>query len=152
MDHQRDFLPFQRTVSRLCVTFDKFANDEIIEAWWKALKDCNFHEVERAIDEFIARADEKTKFPRPGQFRSVPLAANDRDAAKDRRFAEDNARNWKAFCDRFPYSGPIREKMAMAARIMASEHEASPAHAEAFHEYLALERRLGERGRFEANR
>lgn len=57
-----------------------------------------------------------------------------------------------AGADRFPFSGPIREKMAIAARIMAVEHESSPAHDQARHEYFALERQLGENGRFSENR
>lgn len=154
MDQIADFGKFQRLMTRLGTTMDKFVNDELVESWWKALRTVPYQEVERRIEDFIARAGESTKWPRPGQFRpaDVALAADAKEEARERRMNEDNARNWRALCDRFPYSGPIRLKMALCSRIMAGEHESSPAYAEASSEYLALEKLLGPQGRFSENR
>ncbi len=149
MDTMRDFDAFKRLVMRLCVTFDKFANEELIESWWKALRDVQFAHVERAIDEFIANSTDKTKFPRPGQFRpAAQLAADSREAAREARAAEENSRNWKAHIDRFPRTGPLRLTMAKLSRVMAVEHESSPAYGEAQREYFAAEKLLGAHGRF----
>jgi hypothetical protein len=150
MDTQRDFEPFKRLVMRLCVTFDKFANEELVESWWKALRDVQFAKVEKAVDAFIANATDKTKFPRPGQFRPNEQPFGDsREAAKEARIAEENTRNWKTFIVRFPKTGPHRLTLARLARILATEHEGSAVHAEALGEYRALETYIG--GRFSAD-
>lgn len=145
MDAQRDFEPFKRCVMRVATTFDKFANDELIESWWKALRDVPFSAFERRVDSFIASATEKTKFPRPGQFRpeDVRVALDPRDEARERRMTEENIRNWQAFIARYPRTGPIRMKLAHAARILATTPEHSAAHAEALSQYRHLESQLG---------
>ncbi len=147
MDHQRDFEPFKRLVSRLCVTFDKFASEELIESWWKALRTEPFKNIERNVDAFIARADDKTKFPKPGLF--AGFAGED---LRDSRYGEQNMRHWRSFIFSHPETGPIRLKLAQAARLLASTQEHLPAYAEAQAEYLALEKLLGDNGRFSADR
>lgn len=153
MDHVRDFDKFKRLVSRMCVTFDKFATDEIVESWWKSLRTVEYSEIERRMDIFIAQATEKTKFPRPGQFRPDDSAVilDPRDEARERRMADDGQRNWRALLAERPTTGPIRLRLAQASRILATEHESSPAFSEAQHEYLALEKMLGKSGRFSAD-
>jgi hypothetical protein len=146
MDHQRDFEAFKRLLSRLCVTFDKFATEELIEAWWKALRREPFPAIERQIDCFIASANDKTKFPKPGQFAGASGAQ-----AYECRVTEASERAWRTFIERFPRTGPIRSAMAVASQIMAREHESTPAYANAHSEYLALERQLGPGGRFAAD-
>jgi hypothetical protein len=151
MDHINDYLNFKRLVMRLCVTFDKFANDELIESWWKALKDVPYKNVENGIDAFIAKADEKTKFPRPAQFRGGTLFADPADAARSCRLTEQSQRHWNSFIAQHPTTGPMRLRMAKASQILASAREDSPAYAEAQHEYLQLEKQLGPNGRFSAD-
>jgi hypothetical protein len=146
VDHQRDFEPFKRLVSRLCVTFDKFASEELVESWWKALRMEPFKSIERNVDAFIAKADDKTKFPKPGQF-SGSIGMDLRDS----RIDELNVRHWRSFIADHPKTGPIRMKLAAAARVIATTQESSPAHAEAQAEYLALEKMLGAHGRFSAD-
>lgn len=153
MDHQRDYDKFKRLVSRLAVTFDKFANDELIESWWKALRTVEYSEIERRVDLFIAKATDNTKFPRPGQFRpdDVPAGGDPRDDARDRRIAEDSARNWRAYIARNPRTAPIHYNLALCARITASEPMDSPAYMEALNEERYLLKQLGPLGRFEAD-
>ena len=146
MDHQTDFEPFKRLVSRLCVTFDKFASEELIETWWKVLRAEPFKVIERNVDSFIARADDKTKFPKPGVF------AVSGEVLRDSRCNEQSIRHWRSFIAEHPQTGPIRLKLAKAAGLLASMQEHIPAYAEAQAEYFALEKMLGENGRFSADR
>jgi hypothetical protein len=146
MDHQKDFEPFKRLLSRLCVTFDKFATEELIETWWKALRREPFAAFERQVDSFIAQANDKTKFPKPGQFAGAVGAIN-----AESRLTENGIRVWREFCREYPRTGPIRLRIAQAARVLASEHESTTAHAEAQYEYFQLEKQLGPNGRFSAD-
>ena len=134
----------------MSVTFDKFATDELVESWWKTLRTCSYPDLERRIDSFISRATDTTKFPRPGQFRpdDQPAPMDSKDAAREARITEDGIRSWNAFLAKNPTTGQIRFKLAQAARIMASTREDNPAYAEAEYEYRALEKQLGEHGRF----
>jgi hypothetical protein len=151
MDYQRDYEPFKRLVMRLSTTFDKFATDELIESWWKALRTADLGEIERRVDAFIARATDATKFPRPGSFQPKDAPIFDpKDEARERRLSEENAANWREFIKRFPITGPLRLRLAQCARIVASERESSPAHAEALAEERWIENQLG--GRYAADR
>jgi hypothetical protein len=152
MDHQRDFDNFRKLMARLCTTMDKFPTDELVESWWKSLRTVNYGEVERRIDAFIAKAGEGTKFPRPGQMRPDDAPVYDpKEEARERHVREENARNWRAHVVEYPITGPLRLKMALAARILASTHESDPAYAEAESEYRWSEKQLGESGRFSAD-
>lgn len=150
MDHLSDFLNFKRLVMRLCVTFDKFANDELIETWWKVLKDDSYRSVESNVESFIASANEKTKFPRPGQFRAGAYVSSAESARYDHA-AELSKKHWRSYIHEFPTTGPIRLRMAQASRLMVSEHAGSTAYEQASHEYFALEKMLGPQGRFSAD-
>jgi hypothetical protein len=153
MDQMADFGKFQRLMARLCSTMDKFATDELVETWWKALRTVPYREVEQRMEDFMARAKENTRFPRPGQFRPDDMPIVDsKDEAKERRLNEENQRNWRAFIDRYPYTGMIRLKLALCSRILVTEQPHTPAYAEAQAEELALLRMLGEHGRFCADR
>jgi hypothetical protein len=149
MDQIADFGKFQKLMARLGATMDKFVNDELVESWWKALRTVPFREVERRIEDFIATAKENTKFPRPGQFRPDNITVTDAKAeAAEQRISEENQRNWRAFCAEYPYTGPIKLKLALCSRILATNHPESVAYAEAQSEEFALLKLLGEHGRF----
>jgi hypothetical protein len=150
MDHINDYMNFKRLVMRLCVTFDKFANDELVESWWKVLKHDAYRGVEQRVEAFIASANDKTKFPKPGQFLGAGYVSS-ADAARYDHAAEKSKKNWRSFIQDHPTTGPIRLKMAQASCLMASAHEGSAAYDEAQHEYFALEKMLGEKGRFAAD-
>lgn len=153
MDQIADFGKFQRLMARLGATMDKFVNDELVESWWKALRTVPFGEVERRIEDFIAKSTDSTKWPRPGQFRPASMVVEDsKEEAINRRIGEENAKNWRAHISEFPTTGPLRHKMAVCARIMAGEREDSAAFAEAQNEYFHLEKLLGDHGRFSADR
>jgi hypothetical protein len=69
MMHQADYAQFKRLINRLGETLGKPVTDELLESWWKALRSSEFREIEAAVDRYLARADENTRFPRPAQFR-----------------------------------------------------------------------------------
>lgn len=69
MDSYRDFPRLKGLVLRLCETLGKPPTDELIESWWKALRHVDFESVAERVDQFIAKADDRTKFPRPAQMR-----------------------------------------------------------------------------------
>jgi hypothetical protein len=146
MDQQTDYEKFKRLVMRLCVTFDKFASDELLETWWKALRREDYSRIERNIENFIVKADDKTKFPRPGQFAGI--AASDAHAEYQTR---ESIRHWDSFIHTHPTTGPVRLRMHQASRIMAECHESTPQYAEALEQYLACEKQLGPNGRFSAD-
>lgn len=75
MDLQRDFPRFRKLMARLCETLGKPLTDELVESWWKALRFSGYEGVERKVENFIAKADETTRFPRPGQMRPEDSAA-----------------------------------------------------------------------------
>lgn len=80
MDLQRDYAAFKKLITRLCDTLGKPPSDELVESWWKALRHAEFSAVERKVDDFLARATETTRFPRPSQLRpegSAPNVASD---------------------------------------------------------------------------
>jgi hypothetical protein len=72
-------------------------------------------------------------------------------AAIDARFNANNAAHWRVFCRDFPKTGPIRLRMALAQRILATTPPNSPAYAEAESEMCDLEKQLGPNGRFSAD-
>lgn len=73
MDHQRDYLPFRNLIARLCETMGKPCTDELVESWWKALRNAPITAIEARIDAFIGKAGEGTRFPRPSQMRPEGL-------------------------------------------------------------------------------
>lgn len=146
MDQMRDFDNFKRLVMRLCVTFDKFANEELIETWWKCLRREDFKRVEAGIEAFIAKADDRTKFPKPGLFAGYVDSVGREHAAN-----RVSQKNWERFCRDFPKTGPLRLRLHQASRIMAEVDESSPQYSEAQKEYFALEKLLGPNGRFSAD-
>lgn len=79
MDYQRDFVAFQKLVTRLCETLNKPCTDDLVESWWKALRHADLAAVEKRVDEFIAKAGEGTKFPRPAQVRPEGTAVTTAD-------------------------------------------------------------------------
>ena len=73
MDHQRDYLRFRGLLGRLCETMGKPCTDELVESWWKALRNAPIAAIEARIDAFIAKATDGTRFPRPAQMRPENL-------------------------------------------------------------------------------
>lgn len=117
MDHQRDYLNFAKLIGRLCETLGKPVTNELIESWWKSLRNVDYRQVETRVDAFIARAGEKTPFPRPAQMRPEDAPAPS---------GGDDGRNWKRDYWRTVIVGELERSLMVAKRIEA------PADAEAY--------------------
>ncbi|HZP86618.1 MAG TPA: hypothetical protein VFB54_07335 [Burkholderiales bacterium] len=146
MDTQRDFAPFRKLLDQLCVTFDRPpAKDELVNAYWDALRDARFDEVSRNVARIIRTATEKTRWPKPGQLRdAAPDERAHRTASEEAGFRaaiELNRRTWSEFEARDPQLYAIEIAIARCARILATDHESTPQHAEA----RALDWRLRQR-------
>lgn len=86
MDTHAHYPGFKKLIGRLCETLGKPLTDELLESWWKALKHCSYQDVEKRVDVFLARAGEKTPFPRPSQMRDpddAPTNTQDGNAPRD---------------------------------------------------------------------
>lgn len=88
MDHIADYPNFKRLVTRLCATFDRAGSvDELVESYWKALRNSDFAGVERAIERAIANAGEHSRMPRPAQLRpqgdDAPRSDDGGDCTRD---------------------------------------------------------------------
>ena len=54
MDTMRDYKPFQALLDQLCASWDRPpAKDELVQAYWSALKDVSFAEVKRNVERLI---------------------------------------------------------------------------------------------------
>jgi hypothetical protein len=77
MDQQRDFNRFTNLLRRLCRSLQEFDGDDafnpLLETWWKALRHVDYQVVSDRVDDFLAKADKDTKFPRPAQMRPVDM-------------------------------------------------------------------------------
>jgi hypothetical protein len=69
MDNQRDYPKFKSLLTSLCETFGKPMSDELLDAWWGALKHVDLPEIQWRVRQYIANANDETKFPRPAQMR-----------------------------------------------------------------------------------
>lgn len=72
---QSDYPRFKALIGRLCDTIGKPMSEELLESYWKSLRNCELREIESRVDDYIARAGENTKFPRPAQLRPDDVAA-----------------------------------------------------------------------------
>lgn len=77
MDYQRDYARFTNLIRRLCRGLQEFDGEEafnpLLETWWKALRHVDYQVVEDRVDDFLAKAGESTKFPRPSMMRPPDL-------------------------------------------------------------------------------
>lgn len=134
---QTDFEPFRLLLDQLCAAFDRpKAKDELVNAYWEALHEVRFAEVERRVKNILKTATSKTKWPKPGELREVAPDAADqgRSASMDAAYREaemNNHRNWMAMKAADPELYQLEMGIAQCGRILARDHESSPQYAEA---------------------
>lgn len=134
MDTMRDYKPFQSLLDQLCASWDRPpAKDELVQAYWAALKDVSFAEVKRNVERLIRTATSATKWPKPGDLRDeAPATSRNASMEADFRQAEERAvRNLEEQRQRDPELWRLEVGIAKCARIMVTEHEGSPQYAEA---------------------
>ena len=75
---QSDFTRFKALIGRLCDIMGKPMSEELLDGYWKSLLNCDLEAIEATVDDYIARAGENTRFPRPSQLRpkhvAIPVA------------------------------------------------------------------------------
>lgn len=136
MNREQDFAQFRRLLDQLCATWDRPpAKDELVEAYWEALRFDSLTEIERNARRIMKTAGRRTPWPKPGELRDesreeTPQRAASQEAA--RRGAEVlNAETWKQLEAQDPVRHEIEIGIARCARIMVSSHESTPQFAEA---------------------
>lgn len=66
-----DYESFRQLLDQLCATWDRPpAKDELLQAYWQALRDVNLHEVKRKVEEVLRTATGRAPFPKPGELRN----------------------------------------------------------------------------------
>jgi hypothetical protein len=134
MDTMRDYTPFRALLDQLCASWDRPpAKDELVQAYWAALKDVSLAEVKRNIERLIRTGTSVTKWPKPGDLRDE-APSNSRNSSMEADFAQAEQRairNLEEQRQRDPELWRLETGIAKCARIMVTEHEGSPQYAEA---------------------
>lgn len=136
MNLMTDYDPFTKLLDGLCATWDRPpAKEEMLSAWWNALKDAPYAEVKRNVDRLIKTATRNSKWPRPGDLRDqVPSVALPVHEAEFKAMEERCARNWNERLRMDQELTRIELAIARTDRVLASEHESSVIYATALEE------------------
>jgi hypothetical protein len=138
-----EFDAFQKLLDQLSVTWTGFAaKDELVTAYWEALRDVRLSEVQGNVQRILRTATGKSPFPKPAELRNeVPKEAN----AAARAAFEDAERRGVANLEELRKEDPDRWKrevqLRKADRILATEHPSSPIYAQALREWHSLRAR-----------
>jgi hypothetical protein len=136
MDRAHDFDPFRALLDQLCAVFDRPpAKNELVQAYWDALRFAPIAEIERNVKRIVRTATKSTRWPKPGDLRDEApeeTAQKSSSAEAARRMAVDlNQRTWDELKTRDPELYALEIGIARCARILAADHESTPQHAEA---------------------
>lgn len=136
MNQLTEYEPFRALLDGLCATWDRPpAKDEMVLAYWNALKDTRYGEVKGNVERLIRTATRDSKWPRPGDLRNeapsnvTPAREGDFKAAEDRC-----ARNWDERRRADQELSDLELAVAKTDRVLASEHQGSPIYATALDE------------------
>ncbi len=69
-----EFPLFVAELKQLCASLGKPYNDPLAQAYWRVLKDIPLTELEQHVERILLNANKDTKFPRPAELRSTPVA------------------------------------------------------------------------------
>jgi hypothetical protein len=120
VDTQRDYKAFKELLDQLYAVFRAGAKapDSFLIAYWNALKDVPFSEVEAHAKRILATATKDTPFPKPRELRNHAPAIEPSDS---RRGAAErlNERTWRSLEADDPVRFRIELGIARAARELA---------------------------------
>jgi hypothetical protein len=136
MDRQTEFDAFVALMGELAEAFHRPCTEELVSAYWKALKDCRLSELRAAAQEIIRTATEKTPFPRPGALRARVGASTPTDS--DGHFQaglRTAVRTWRELKASDPIEFEIQFRIAFAARMIVTLPAGDVAHAEWMREF-----------------
>jgi hypothetical protein len=141
-----EYEPFRALLDGLCATWDRPpAKDEMVLAYWNALKDARYGEVKSNVERLIRTATRESKWPRPGDLRNEPptnvLPSRE---AEFKACEQACARNWDDRLRVDPELTRMELAIAKTDRVLASEHQGSPIYATALDENRMYRNQLRE--------
>lgn len=136
MNQLSEYEPFRALLDGLCATWDRPpAKDEMVSAYWTALKDVRYGEVKNNVERLIRTATRESKWPRPGDLRNeIPSNVLPAREAEFKACEERCARNWDERMRVDPELTRIELAVAKTDRMLASEYQGSPIYAQALDE------------------
>lgn len=136
MNQLTEYEPFRALLDGLCATWDRPpAKDEMVSAYWNALKDARYGEVKSNVERLIRTATRDSKWPRPGDLRNeVPSNVLPSRETDFKACEQQCARNWDERMRKDPELTGIELAVAKTDRLLASEYPASPIYATALQE------------------
>jgi hypothetical protein len=131
-----EYEPFRALLDGLCATWDRPpAKDEMVSAYWNALKDARYSEVKSNVERIIRSATRDSKWPRPGDLRNdVPSNLLPSREADFKACEHRCARNWDERMQKDPELTGLELAIAKTDRVLASDHQGSPIYATALEE------------------
>jgi hypothetical protein len=128
-----EFNQFRELLDELCATWDRPpAKDELVRAYWDALKDVRFSEVRANATRILRTATKDTRFPKPAELRNTAPIEKSATAQAAQTEAERRCiRNWGEFAKRDLQLHNIELGIAQCGRILAADDMSSPQYAEA---------------------
>jgi hypothetical protein len=136
MNQLTEYEPFRALLDGLCATWDRPpAKDEMVLAYWNALKDARYGEVKGNVERLIRTATRDSKWPRPGDLRNeAPSNVLPAREAEFKACEERCARNWDVRMRADSELTGIELAIAKTDRVLAGEHQGSPIYAVALDE------------------
>lgn len=136
MNQLTEYESFRALLDGLCATWDRPpAKDEMVSAYWNALKDVRYGEVKSNVERLIRIATRDSKWPRPGDLRNeAPSNVLPAREAEFKACEERCARNWDERMRLDPELTNIELAVAKTDRVLASEYQGSPIYATALDE------------------
>lgn len=128
-----EFNQFRELLDEICATWDRPpAKDELVRAYWEALKDVRISEVRANVTRILRTATKETKFPKPAELRNTVPTEKSATAASAQSDAERRCiRNWGELAKRDLQLHNIELGIAHCGRILAADNMGSPQYAEA---------------------
>jgi hypothetical protein len=136
MNQLTEYEPFRALLDGLCATWDRPpAKDEMVSAYWNALKDARYGEVKSNVERLIRTATRDSKWPRPGDLRNeAPSNVLPSREAEFKSCEQKCSRSWDERMHKDPELTGIELAIAKTDRVLASEHPGSPIYATALEE------------------
>jgi hypothetical protein len=133
--YQTDFEQFGALMRQLSQVFAKKLTDEMVQAYWAALKDQSFPTVKRFADQHIRY---QKFFPKPFELREKEEKSVARDAKADADFkaAEDRCiRNLEELRTLDPIAHRREVGRRVVNRVLATQHPGSSMYEAALNEW-----------------
>lgn len=125
-----DFAAFEALVRKLEKLYGKSCDDELVQAYWNALRDVPLAVVIRRVEEHIKRAK---FFPKPTELRpkeSAPVEYDDKVRREFDSSVAKNVANWEERMRENPLATKWMLLQAYAARLDVQEDRSSVIYAE----------------------